>query len=92
MYITDARHFLDTKGAIGPKRGPARTLAEFLGGVITAATLPSPSASCPGCIQCAGAVSARARESGGDPLALFRLRCIRADRPLARDAVGHERA
>lgn len=29
MYITDARHFLDEKGAIGPQKGPARAMAEF---------------------------------------------------------------
>lgn len=29
MYITDIRHFLDDKGTIGPRRGPARTMAEF---------------------------------------------------------------
>ena len=29
MYITDARHFLDDKGAIGPQRGAAKAMAEF---------------------------------------------------------------
>ena len=29
MYITDARRFLDDKGAIGPQRGAAKAMAEF---------------------------------------------------------------
>jgi hypothetical protein len=41
MYITDLTHFLDEKGAIGPKSGPARRLAEFLGRVVAAASTPS---------------------------------------------------
>ena len=36
MYITDLTHFLDEKGAIGPKSGPARRLAEFLGRIVAA--------------------------------------------------------
>ncbi|MGH8830767.1 MAG: hypothetical protein ACREXV_06715, partial [Polaromonas sp.] len=38
MYITDARHFLDEKGAIGPQRGPAKAMAEFHASVIAYAT------------------------------------------------------
>lgn len=57
MYITDATHFLDAKGAIGPQRGPGRKLAEFLGRVIVAATLPSPIAEQPDCRKCGGAIS-----------------------------------
>jgi hypothetical protein len=38
MYITDARHFLDEKGAIGPQRGPAKAMAEFHAQVIACAT------------------------------------------------------
>ena len=38
MNITYARHFLDEKGAIGPKRGPAKAMAEFHAGAITYAT------------------------------------------------------
>ncbi|MBK9609427.1 MAG: hypothetical protein IPO58_24600 [Betaproteobacteria bacterium] len=34
MFITDLNHFLDEKGAIGPKSGPARRLGEFLGRVV----------------------------------------------------------
>ena len=38
MYITDARHFLDDKGAIAPLRGPAKDMADFHAGVIAYAT------------------------------------------------------
>jgi hypothetical protein len=38
MYIIDARHFLDEKGAIGPRSGSARRMAEFCGSVIAYAT------------------------------------------------------
>jgi hypothetical protein len=41
MYITDLTHFLDEKGAIGPKSGPARRLAEFLGRVVATASAPA---------------------------------------------------
>ena len=38
MYITDARHFLDDKGAIAPRRGPAKAMADFHAGVIAYTT------------------------------------------------------
>ena len=38
MYITDARHFLDEKGAIAPLRGAAKAMAEFYAAVISDAT------------------------------------------------------
>jgi hypothetical protein len=38
MYITDARHLLDDKGAIAPRRGPAKAMADFHAGVIAYAT------------------------------------------------------
>ena len=38
MYITDARHFLDDKGAIAPLRGPAKAMADFFTAVIAYAT------------------------------------------------------
>ena len=38
MYITDARHFLDEKGAIAPRRGPAKVMADFHAGLIAYAT------------------------------------------------------
>ena len=41
MYITNLTHFLDAKGAIALKSGPARRLAEFLGRVVAAASAPS---------------------------------------------------
>jgi hypothetical protein len=41
MYITDLTHFLDHKGNIGPKSGPARRMAEFLGSVVVAASTPA---------------------------------------------------
>jgi len=37
MYITDARHFLDEKGAIGPQRGSAKAMPSF-----TPARSPTP--------------------------------------------------
>ena len=40
MYISDLKHFLDDKGAIGPQSGPARRIAEFLGNVVAAASAP----------------------------------------------------
>lgn len=59
MYITDATHFLDPKGAIGPKRGPGRKMAEFLGSVIVAATLPNAGTVQPQCIKCSSPIEAR---------------------------------
>ncbi len=38
MYITDAKHFLDEKGAISPKKGPAKIMAEFHAAAIAYAT------------------------------------------------------
>ena len=38
MYITDLRHFLDEGGAIGPAKGPGRTIAQFQVDVIAHAT------------------------------------------------------
>jgi len=35
MYITDLTHFLDNSGAIGPVKGPARAMAQFLVDVVT---------------------------------------------------------
>lgn len=56
VYITDATHFLDAKGAIGPQRGPGRKLAEFLGSVIVAATLPNQGAARPACTKCSAPI------------------------------------
>lgn len=30
MYVIDLTHYLDSKGAIAPERGPARKFADFL--------------------------------------------------------------
>ncbi|MDP3669676.1 MAG: hypothetical protein WA191_02990 [Telluria sp.] len=38
MYITDAKHFLDDKGALGPSKGPAKAMVEFHAAAITYAT------------------------------------------------------
>ena len=62
MYITDLTHFLDEKGAIGPKSGPARRFAEFLGRVVAAASMveaddDAPTPPCK-CHKCKGMVEA----------------------------------
>jgi RNase P subunit RPR2 len=38
MYIIDARHYLDDKGAIAPQRGPARRMAVFVTSAIAHAS------------------------------------------------------
>lgn len=60
VYITDATHFLDEAGAIGPQSGPGRKMAAFLGAVIAAAALPGTSATTPLCFKCSGSVTALA--------------------------------
>lgn len=53
MYITDARHFLDDKGAIAPLRGPAKAMAEFHAEVIAYATdFEESGVAAPTCIKC----------------------------------------
>ena len=53
MYITDLTHFLDKSGAIGPVKGPARTMAQFNVDAVahasdsTSETLPAPK-----CFKC----------------------------------------
>lgn len=48
MYVTDLTHFLDPSGAIGPVKGPARAMAQFLVDVVahasdaTSGALPAP--------------------------------------------------
>jgi hypothetical protein len=34
MYVIDLTHYLDSKGAIAPERGPARKMADFLTAVV----------------------------------------------------------
>ena len=54
MYVIDTRHFLDEKGAIEPKKGPARKLADFTTAVIAHASDFERSESTPGpvCFKC----------------------------------------
>ena len=53
MYITDARHFLDDKGAIAPLRGPAKAMADFHAAVIAYATdFDDTGVSLPRCFKC----------------------------------------
>jgi ribosomal protein L37AE/L43A len=53
MYITDARHFLDEKGAIAPRRGPAKAMADFHAGVIACATdFEAAGVVAPTCFKC----------------------------------------
>lgn len=55
VYITDATHFLDDNGAIGPQSGPGRKMADFFGTVIVAATLRGAEVK-PACFKCSGVV------------------------------------
>ena len=64
MYITNATHFLDEKGAIGPQHGPGRKMADFLGTVIVAATLQDTGLKQPNCFKCAASVKTHAPVSG----------------------------
>ena len=53
MNITDLRHFLDERGAIGPVKGPARAMAQFQADVVahaSDATGQVPAA--PRCFKC----------------------------------------
>ena len=53
MYITDARHFLDDKGAIAPLRGPAKAMADFHAAVIAYATdFDDAGVTLPRCFKC----------------------------------------
>jgi hypothetical protein len=38
MYVIDVRHFLDEKGDIAPKHGPARKMANFVVAVVAHAS------------------------------------------------------
>jgi hypothetical protein len=52
-YFTDARHFLDEKGAIGPQRDPARAMAEFHAAAIAFATdFDDTGVAVPMCFKC----------------------------------------
>ena len=52
MYIIDATHYLDDKGAIAPQKGPARKFADFVGAVVAAATHSEREMAAPGCFKC----------------------------------------
>ena len=53
MYITDLTHFLDKSGAIGPVKGPARAMAQFLVNVVTHASDATEDAlAAPSCFKC----------------------------------------
>ena len=52
MYIIDVTHYLNDKGAIAPRKGPARRFAEFVGAVVAAATDPGREMVAPGCFKC----------------------------------------
>lgn len=39
MHVIDARHYLDDKGGIGPEKGPARKMAEFITSAIADASV-----------------------------------------------------
>jgi len=38
VYVIDVRHYLDDKGNIGPEKGPARKMADFITSVIAHAS------------------------------------------------------
>jgi len=53
MYITDLTHFLDKSGAIGPVKGPARTMAQFhVDAVAHASDTTSETLPAPKCFKC----------------------------------------
>lgn len=53
MYITNARHFLNDKGAIGPQHGPAKVMAEFHANTIAYATdFEEAGVNAPTCFKC----------------------------------------
>ena len=53
MYITDLKHFLDSRGAIGPSKGPALAMAQFQTDVVARATDTTDRApGAPTCFKC----------------------------------------
>ncbi|MBP7659402.1 MAG: hypothetical protein KA778_05335 [Burkholderiaceae bacterium] len=53
MFITDARHFLDDRGAIASLRSAAKAMAEFHAATIACATDPTGSGlNLPACLKC----------------------------------------
>ncbi len=51
MQVTDLRHFLDEKGAIGPKSGPGQKLANYVASIVALATDCVPKVA-PPCMKC----------------------------------------
>jgi ribosomal protein L37AE/L43A len=53
MYVTDLTHFLDKSGAIGPVKGPARAMAQFMGDAVAhASDTASRALPAPKCFKC----------------------------------------
>ena len=54
MYVIDTTHFLNAKGDIGPEKGPARKMADFITSVIAHASDFDRSDGVPGpvCFKC----------------------------------------
>jgi len=53
MHITDLTHFLDKSGAIGPVKGPALTMAQFLVNVVAhASDATGNTLTAPTCFKC----------------------------------------
>ena len=94
MYITDARHFLDDKGAMASLRGPAKAMADFHAGVIAYATdFDDVGVKLPRCFKCKKAtVQARTCAGRCHRLALPALPRRRAHLELARHALGPQRS
>lgn len=63
MYITDATHMLDQKGAIAPKAGPALRMAEATGSLIQAATLANGGAGGAQCLACGASAQCQIKPS-----------------------------
>ncbi len=62
--ITDARHFVDEKGAIGPKDGIGCQMAEFFGHVIANVTISVPHEHSAQCFKCSNEVHASVAVTG----------------------------
>ena len=53
MYITDLRHFLDARGAIGPIKGAALAMARFQTDLVAhASSVAGEAPAAPACFKC----------------------------------------
>jgi len=53
MYISDLKHFLDERGAIGPVKGPALAMAQFQADVVAHAShITGQAPAAPTCFKC----------------------------------------